>query len=134
MMHHERLMKVKTKTTITTEPSTMKPQFMIQIPPCHACMPVIHKVSPEEDESAIHDDKDMEHKMSKQVLNIPDFPHGLTHSSKQCGHIQVILATEDFAEDTVVMSAITGDLTNIEDALALPGDEGEAWEAMNIAL
>ena len=71
---------------------------------------------------------DMEHEMSKQISNIPDFPHGMTCSGKQRGQIQVILATDDFAEDTVVMSAITGDPINIEDALALLGDEGEAWE------
>ena len=91
-------------------------------------MLVICEVSPEEDKSAIHDEKDMEHEMSKQISNIPDFPHGMTRSGKQHGQIQVILATADFAEDTVVMSAITGDLTNIEDALALLRDEGEAWE------
>ena len=106
----------------------MKPQFMIQIPPCHAHMPIIHEVSPKEDESAICDDKDMEYEMSKQMLNIPDFLHGMTCSSKQHGQIEVILATDDFAEDTVVMSAITGHPTNIEDTLALLGDEGEAWE------
>ena len=106
----------------------MKPQFMIWIPPHHAHMPVIHEVSTEEDKSAIHDDKDMECEMSKQVSNVPDFSHGMTHSGKQQGQIQVILATDNFAEDTVVMSAITGDPANIEDALAPPGDEGEAWE------
>ena len=83
-----------------------KPQFTIQILPCHACMPVIHEVSPEEDEPAICDDNDTEHEMLKQILNIPDFPHGMTCSSKQCGQIQVILATDNSVEDTVVMSAI----------------------------
>ena len=91
----------------------MKPRFIICIPPRHAHMPVICEVSPEEDESAICDDKDTEHEMSKQISNIPYFLHGMTHSSKQHGQIQVILATNNLAEDTVVMSAITGDPTNI---------------------
>ena len=47
----------KTKTTVAIQPSTMKPRFMIQTPPRHARMPIIREVSPEEDESIIHDDR-----------------------------------------------------------------------------
>ena len=85
-------------------------------------MPVIHEVSHEEDDSSIHN---AERKTSKQISNVPDF---LMHSGKQCGEIQALIATEDKADETIAMPIITGDLINIEDALNLPGEEGEAWE------
>jgi len=110
-----------TKTTKILPPSPMKPKFTIRIPPRHARMPVIREVSPEEDDY-------VECETSKQISNIPDFLQGTTRSGKQCGEIQALTSIEDKANETIAMPIITGDPINIEDALNLPGEEGEAWE------
>ena len=64
----------------------------------------------------------------KLISNIPDYTQGMMHSRKQHGKIQALVASEDL-EETIIMSAnISGEPTNIKDALNLPGKEGEAWE------
>lgn len=114
----------------STPNPTVQPRLFIRIParparvvrgPDDQGHATIEEVSPDTDKKTGGDG-------SRLVSDIPDFQHGTTRSGKQRGEIQSLLATEEYSDEAVILSAILGDPTNIKDALNLPGEEGEAWE------
>jgi hypothetical protein len=95
---------------------TEQPRLTIRIPPRSA-----RDVKPQEELPPRRED-------TKLVSYVPDLPRGVTRSGKQREEGQAHLAIEEETLNYIALSAVAENPTTIQEALALPGEEGEAWE------